>query len=588
MLRIRNALISVSNKTGLETLGKFLFDKGVTVFSTGGTYRTLESLNSDKLRKVSDLTKFPELFNGRVKTLHPTIYGGILARRGYPSDVATMETYDIPPIDLVVANLYPFKETVEGDASENEVIENIDIGGPSMVRAAAKNFADVTVLTSPDQYPKFMRRFDMNTTDYRKELAKVAFQHVTDYDIDIANWFSADGDIVYRSYKKISPFKYGLNPNQKAGIYVNKDDQYPFEVVNGRVGYINMLDAVHAWNLVKEFDEYLNDERVCAASYKHTSPAGVAFSRPLNEREMKLYGVPQELSPAAQAYILARNCDPKSSFGDFVAISSTVNEETARLIKREVCDGIVAKDFTPEAVAILKTKKKGKFPILKVTNETNQDMEIREYHGVTFIQEKNKVRGDDGFPEVDFNKQIRDNLVLANTTLKYTQSNSVAFSWNNQCVVAAGQQNRVDCTMLAGEKMKNLIMRYHPKVQLLLDKFKDKTRRQDKVNAIYQYLSDEEMTSETRETWLSLFREIPDNLTMEEIEEYLVSVYQNREICLASDAFFPFEDNIDVAYKYGVAHIVQTGGSIRDAQVKKRADEYGMRMIMTGNRLFLH
>lgn len=624
---IRNALISVYDKRGLPALANFLVNNNVTIYSTGGTYGLLQqhlTHSPNHLRKVSDLTQSPEILNGRVKTLHPIIYGGILARRHIPHDMQTLNSNYIPPIDLVVTNLYPFQETVANpNSTEDDVIENIDIGGPSMVRAAAKNFKAVTVLTNPAQYDNFTNAYTTETLTetLRKKFALEAFKHVTEYDMAIATYFDEEDKTIYRSYQHLTDLKYGLNPNQKnAKVYypnTSQTSQPPFEVLNGTCGYINILDAVNANALVTELNTYFTDATPTAASYKHTSPAGVAFSRDLSEKECQMYNVTNaDLTPTAKAYILARYCDPKSSFGDFVAISSTVDVTTARLIKREVSDGIIAPDYDPEALEILKTKKKGKFIILKsnTANTTTTTEELRTYQGVTLMQNSNNTPADDNFsasriPTAEEFSLItpqaataattttpinanttKNNLFLANATLKYTQSNSVAFSRNGQCVVAAGQQNRVDCTRLAGTKLQSILLRFHPKSIQLYNALPSQTPRQAKTNALIQYL-EQEFTPESHEAWRQLFspsQAPPEPITDEEQKDYLSTIYGNNDICLASDAFFPFEDNIDVAHRFGVKHIVQTGGSIRDPQVVQRCNEYGISMLMTGNRFFLH
>ena len=485
-------------------------------------------------------------------------------------------------------NLYPFEETVKNkDSTKDDIIENIDIGGPSMLRASAKNYENVTLLTSPDDYKMFMDNYDDITLDYRYYLAKKAFQHVTDYDISISNYFSK-GEMMYKSYKHVSDLKYGLNPDQKnASLMIdNKTGKMPFKILNGNAGYINILDSINSWNLVNELAPYFGSETVIATSYKHTSPAGVAFGRPLTENELLVYGLNEApKSRVAQAYILARNCDAKSSFGDFVAISSEVDEETALLIKREVSDGIIAPSYTSKAYEILKKKKGGKFIILQSNPLSTQIIkpgkEIRTLHGVTLIQDKQTISPIDGFYEeniktvkkFDLNpsygyNNIKDNLVMANTSLKYTQSNSVALVHNGQVVVASGQQNRVDCTKLSGEKMNALLLRFHPKAINFYRRLPKTFPRQAKVNAVNEFIDNE--------------------LNEKEKNIYLKSMYKDNEIGLASDAFFPFADNIDVAHKYGVKHIVQTGGSIRDGEVILQANCHKISMLITGNRFFLH
>lgn len=629
---IKNALISVSDKTGLPALATYLFNNNINIFSTSGTYNLLKdhlslpaSHSSPTLQKVSDITNSPEILNGRVKTLHPTIYGGILARRSNHNDLDTLDQYNIPPIDLVVVNLYPFSQTVASqNSTEEDIVENIDIGGPCMLRAAAKNFKDVTILTSPSQYQNFITHHTSNTLteQVRKNFALQAFQHVTEYDIAITNYFDSTilsaplpkQSKMYRSYTHLTDLKYGLNPNQTGAklYYPSSLLTPPFKVLNGNLGYINVLDAINAWALIQDLSQYFPPSIATAASYKHTSPAGVALSRPLTSTESQVYNIDPStpLSASAQAFVLARNCDPKSSFGDFLAISSHIDVQTANLIKREVSDGIIAPSYEPHALEILKAKKGGKYIVLQAdltsnSTSTQPTEELRTYQNTTLLQPSNTKHPSEGFSQenlVTTNKfdlspphgflNIKDNLVLANATLKYTQSNSVAFVKDGQCVVAAGQQNRVDCTKLAGAKLESLLLRFHPKTMYVMSLLRPNISRQAKINAIIQYV-EQNFTEESYANWLSLFEPstLPSQLrplTRDETQTYLNTIHSHNRICLASDAFFPFSDNIDVAHHYGVKHIVQTGGSVRDDQVIERANSYGMSMLMTGNRFFLH
>ena len=607
---IKTALISVSDKSGLGELSTYLLDNNVTIFSTGNTYKKILKQNpgTKNVYQINDLTNFPEIMEGRVKTLHPKIYGGILGRRDNLDDLKTMQSQNIPPIDVVVANFYPFQETInKPDATLTMALDNIDIGGPCMIRASAKNYQDVVVLTSPFQYKEFIERMSQNnlTEEYKQQLATMAFDYVTNYDMVISNYFNQtqENPSVYRQYYPLQQLKYGLNPQQTGMLMSSMDTPPPFRPLNGKIGYINILDAINAWNLVYELK--IQSPNCCyATSFKHTSPAGVSRSRPLTDMETKMYSVSEELSPVSQAFILARYCDPKSSFGDFVAVSDEVNEECAKLIKREVSDGIVAPSFTPEALEILKTKKNGNFIVLessfkqtKLKNE-NTKYEIREFHGVTLFQSPNNVLGKEGIlkdnlktTNTDVTESQLEDLIMANTTLKYTQSNSVSFAFNNQCVVASGQQNRVDCTRLAGHKLENIVKRLHPDISQLYDYFKESVKRQEKINVIYSLLDDIIDDEEVFQEWLTNFTEEGVSWIKENIDKLHNIKWKSlvdNNVCLASDAFFPFEDNIDVAKKFNVSHIVQPGGSMRDDSVVERSNKYNMTMIMTGHRHFLH
>lgn len=616
---IRTALVSVSDKSNLATLSSFLIKNGITIYSTGGTLQHIKDNVDDnqKLVPVSDLTKFPEILSGRVKTLHPVVYGGLLARRHLESDMKTLEEHQIPPIDLVVSNLYPFSKTLSNpDATDEDIIENIDIGGPCMVRAAAKNYKDVVILTHPGQYEEFMDRYTNESVDspYRLQLAQMAFDHVFNYDRHISDYFNRKADVITtinRQHYITEKLKYGLNPHQSlAMIGINEYNHPVFRrPLNGQLGYINVLDAINAWCLVHEasiIDAQLHpdlDEAnrpVFAASFKHTSPAGVARSRNLTEDELKWYGVEgKELSESAKAYLLARYCDPKSSFGDFVSIAGVVDKSCAELMKREVGDGVIAWEYTEEAFEILKQKKGGKYIILQTNPDfdvSKPQLEVRELHGLVLCQESDSHPSHYGLEMDNCKSKNQDvseshlaDLVLANVTLKYTQSNSVAFAFRGQCVVAAGQQNRVDCTRLAGHKMRNLLIRFTPQMMMLFNSFKPGVKRQQKVNAIYSLLDGVTQNKTCYQEWLELFlddqHKIIKGINWSALSHETVV---GKDLCLASDAFFPFEDNIDVAQTFGVTHIVQPGGSIRDKEVLEKVDQYGMTMIMTGNRLFLH
>lgn len=592
-MSIKTAIITVTNKSQLDILVPALLSKNVTMYSTGNTHNLIKSI-TDKVQTVSEFTGFNEILNGRVKTLHPKIYSGILARRDVKSDIDTLNDLSYPMIDLVVANLYEFeKATSDPNTTLDDALEKIDIGGPCMIRAAAKNFKDVVVLTNPNQYPEFIERLNNDdlTFEYRKHLASQAFNLITQYDMRISEYLS-DNNTIYKEYELVAPLKYGLNPHQDgAGLYreikaikaIKGNSKLPFELISGNMGFINMLDAINSWCLVTELT-LINPYKVYSASFKHTSPAGVAYNRDISENEELIYGAKNnELENVSRAYLLARNCDPKSSFGDFVALSDIVTVQCARLIKREVCDGIIAPGYDPAALEILQSKKSGNFVILKGDLDytlkliQTKSTEIRDQNGIVLVQNSNNVSPAlyiDNNHVVSNNKNLTENnfndLILANTALKYSQSNTVAMSINGQCVIACGQQNRVDCTKLSGEKLIMMLKRQSNQCRDIYKLFKDDVMRQTRINVITDYL-------EGNHTEINIDYSQPISVDTTDMQ-----------ICLASDAFFPFEDNIDVANKYGVKHIVQPGGSIRDPQVIDKANSYGMTMICTGNRLFLH
>ena len=385
--------------------------------------------------------------------------------------------------------------------------------------------------------------------------------------------------------------KYGCNPNQKPSRIYIENGELPIEVLNGKPGYINLLDAFNGWQLVKELKASTG---MCAAtSFKHVSPAGAAVGEPLSDTLKKIYFVDDlgELSPLACAYARARGADRMSSYGDFIALSDTCDTCTAKMIQREVSDGIIAPDYTPEALEILKSKRKGTYNIIKIDpNYTPAPIETKQVYGISFEQGRNELKIDNEMLEnvVTNNKNIPDDkkrdLVIALITLKYTQSNSVCYVKNGQAIgIGAGQQSRIHCTRLAGNKADIWWLRQAPQVLNL--KFVDNIRRADRDNAIDVYISDEYMDVLADGTWENIFKEKPAVFTKEEQKEWLA---KNTDVCLGSDAFFPFGDNVERAKKSGVAYIAQPGGSIRDDNVIETCNKYNIAMAFTGIRLFHH
>ncbi len=382
--------------------------------------------------------------------------------------------------------------------------------------------------------------------------------------------------------------RYGCNPHQSTAS-ISASGNLPVEVLNGSPGYINFLDALNSWQLVKELKEASG--RTAAASFKHVSPAGAALAAPLSEEMRKVCQLGSlELSPSAQAYALARGGDRMSSFGDWAALSDEVDEATALIIKREVSDGVIAPGYTPEALEILRAKKGGKYNVVKIDPSYEPaEQEVRSVFGVTFEQTRNaRIMTKDDLNNIvtakkDLTDAVKDDLVLAMITLKYTQSNSVCYVKNGQVIgVGAGQQSRIHCTRLAGDKADIWYLRQHPKALAL--PFRKGLSRPEKDNAIDLYLRDD-ITPVERKFWREAFYREPEVLTREEKAEWIAS---NRGVSLGSDAFFPFRDNIDRAARSGVEFIVQPGGSVRDDGVIEACDEYGMVMACTGIRLFHH
>lgn len=385
--------------------------------------------------------------------------------------------------------------------------------------------------------------------------------------------------------------KYGCNPNQSsARVYMKNGSDLPFEVMNSRPGYINLLDAFNSYQLVKELKEATG--LPAAASFKHVSPAGAAVATDMSDTLKKIYYVDDlQLSPLAAAYACARGADRMSSYGDFVALSDVCDVETATLLKREVSDGVIAPGYTEEALAILKTKKKGKYCVLKINPDyVPAPVESKEVFGVTFEQERNnaKITTDLFQNRPTKNKNIPEaaqrDLLIAMITLKYTQSNSVCYVKDGMTIgVGAGQQSRVHCTRLAGNKADIWWLRQNPKVLAL--PFRDDVRRPNRDNAIDVYISDDYEDVLADGVWQDLFTEKPEPLTKEEKKAWIAQLHG---VALGSDAFFPFGDNIERAHRSGVDYIAQAGGSIRDDNVIETCDKYNIAMAMTGLRLFHH
>ena len=386
--------------------------------------------------------------------------------------------------------------------------------------------------------------------------------------------------------------KYGCNPNQKPSrIYMADGSELPTEVLNGRPGYINFLDAFNGWQLVRELKKATG--LPAATSFKHVSPAGASVGRPMSDTLKKIYWVDDmgDLSPLACAYARARGADRMSSFGDFISLSDVCDADTARLIKREVSDGVIAPGYTDEALEILKAKKNGNYNIIKIDeNYTPAPLEHKQVFGVTFEQGRQELPIDDELLSniVTENKEIPEealiDMKISLIVLKYTQSNSVCFVKDGQAIgIGAGQQSRVHCTRLAGQKADNWWLRQCPKVMNL--PFKEKIRRADRDNAIDLYIGDEYMDVLADGAWENIFTEKPEVFTKEEKREWLDKL---TDVTLGSDAFFPFFDNIERAHKSGVKYIAQPGGSVRDDAVIDCCNKYNMAMAFTGIRLFHH
>jgi len=486
---MKNALITVYNKVGLSKLVPFLECNGFKIFSTGGTFNNISELvnNKDTVQQL----KFPELCDGRVKTLQPEIFSGILDKNKVFYDV-------------VAVNMYPFEH--------EQSVENIDIGGYSLIRAAMKNSDLVTVLTEPEKYIDYIQMKTDGAPDeeINRYFAGRAANILMKNAISVNNWYNGDEKIGV-SYEKDRVLKYGLNPEQKPSYVYRKDGNVSgYKTLNGNPSYINLLDANNASKLVSEVKETLGLD--CCASFKHNSPAGVATH---------VSNIPELI------YENTVKIDPLSSYGDFLAFSGDVNLEIAELLKPKVSDGIIAAGFEHGVMDMLSGKKKGGYVILEQDSESTggDELEFRDVNGETLVQpEMSDV------VEIDcFSDEINRDLMLGAITLKYTQSNSICFIYKGKVIgIGAGQQNRVDCIKIAGRK------------------------------------------------------------TIEWFERNKVEDSDRSGLCMVSDGFLPFADNIEVAQKYGVKYISQPGGSIRDKDVQEACDNYNIQMVITGQRLFTH
>lgn len=495
-------------------------------------------------RDISAITKAPEMLAGRVKTLHPAVHAGILAR-DLASDEKDLAEQNIDKVDYVICNLYPFKETVaKVNVTVSEAVEEIDIGGVTLLRAAAKNHTRVTILSDPIDYPEFLKELSAGeiTEASRNRYALKAFEHTADYDRAISGFFRAK----YASGLSYIPLRYGANPHQGGASAYVTEGELPFKVLGGAPGYINLLDALNSWPLVKELKKATG--KPAAASFKHVSPAGAALGLALSADEKKVYMVEDiqgiDDSPLAQAYARARGADRMSSFGDMIALSDIVDIPTANIISKEVSDGVIAPGYEPAALEILKKKKGGRYLVLQMDTEyePKKEPESRTVYGITLTQGRNDVeispktfstiitpKGSGPLPE-----QALLDLTVATIAVKYTQSNSVCYAARGQVVgLGAGQQSRIHCTRLAGDKADNWWLRFHPRV--LGIKWKKGTKRPDKSNAIDLLVSGElPKSGAERESFEALFEEVPSAFTEEEKIEWLTKI---PPVSVSSDAF---------------------------------------------------
>ncbi|XP_076159731.1 bifunctional purine biosynthesis protein ATIC [Alosa pseudoharengus] len=585
------ALLSVSDKTGLLDFAKRLVSVGLSLVASGGTAKALRDAGLH-VRDVSELTGFPEMLGGRVKTLHPAVHGGILARHT-PSDKADMDKLGFSLVRVVVCNLYPFVKTVSvPDVTVEAAVEQIDIGGVTLLRAAAKNHARVTIVCDPADYDLVameMEGSDAKDTslETRKTLALKAFTHTAQYDDAIADYFRRE----YSRGVSQLPLRYGMNPHQAPAQLYTLRPSLPITVVNGSPGFINLCDALNAWQLVKELKNALG--MPAATSFKHVSPAGAAVGVALTEEEAKVCMVNdmlQDLTPLATAYARARGSDRMSSFGDFIALSDTCDVPTAKIISREVSDGIIAPGYEEEALRILSKKKNGNYCVLQMDPSYEPDeAEVRVLFGLHLKQKRNGANIDkELFSNVVSKGKLSEralrDIIVASIAVKYTQSNSVCYAKDGQVIgIGAGQQSRIHCTRLAGDKADNWWLRRHPRV--LNMKFRSGVKRAEMANAIDQYVSGTIGEGPDLDAWKAMFEEVPEQLSETERKNWLSSL---QAVALSSDAFFPFRDNVDRAKQSGVEYIAAPSGSTADEVVINACNELGITLVHTKLRLFHH
>ncbi|XP_052403103.1 bifunctional purine biosynthesis protein PURH [Carassius gibelio] len=585
------ALLSVSDKTGLVEFARRLVSVGLSLVASGGTSKTLRDAGLT-VRDVSELTGFPEMLGGRVKTLHPAVHGGILARQT-PSDKADMEKLGFSLVRVAVCNLYPFVKTVASPSvTVEDAVEQIDIGGVTLLRAAAKNHARVTVVCDPSDYDVVAKEMESSdnhdtTVETRKTLALKAFTHTAQYDEAISDYFRRE----YSRGVSQLPLRYGMNPHQAPAQLYTQRPALPLTVLNGSPGFINLCDALNAWQLVRELKKALG--LPAATSFKHVSPAGAAVGVALSEDEAKVCMVNdmlQDLTPLATAYARARGSDRMSSFGDFIALSDICDVPTAKIISREVSDGIVAPGYEEEALRILSKKKNGNYCVLQMDPEYEpNEEEVRVLFGLHLKQKRNgAVIDKELFSNIVSKGKLSESalrdLIVATIAVKYTQSNSVCYAKDGQVIgIGAGQQSRIHCTRLAGDKADNWWLRHHPRV--LNMKFRSGVKRAEMANAIDQYVSGTIGEGPDMEVWKGLFDEVPETLSEVEKKNWISSL---QAVALSSDAFFPFRDNVDRAKRSGVEYIAAPSGSTADEVVMNACNELGITLVHTKIRLFHH
>ncbi|XP_015191191.1 PREDICTED: bifunctional purine biosynthesis protein PURH [Polistes dominula] len=586
------ALLSVSDKTNLLPLGKKLHEIGLTLVASGGTAKSLRD-SGLPVKDVSDITGAPEMLGGRVKTLHPAVHAGILARLT-KSDQQDLHEQNYDMISIVICNLYPFVKTVsKPDVKIEDAVENIDIGGVTLLRAAAKNHSRVTVVCDPSDYDKVINEIETSpnkstSVQTRQMLALKAFTHTAEYDNAISDFFRKQ----YSAGVSQLTLRYGMNPHQKPAQIFTTLDKLPLTVVNGSPGFINLCDALNGYQLVKELKTAL--KLPAATSFKHVSPAGAAVGVPLDNVQAKLCQVDDlinQLTPLSSAYARARGADRMSSFGDFVALSDPCDVATAKIISREVSDGIIAPGYSEEALQILKKKKNGGYCILQIDPTYEPSiMEHKVLYGLTMEQRRNDaIINNQTFQNIvsnvkDISEAAMRDLIVATIAVKYTQSNSVCYAKDGQVIgIGAGQQSRIHCTRLAGDKADNWWLRQHPKVIGM--KFKKGVKRAEISNAIDNYVNGSIGKDMDESTWAAMYEEVPEKLSENDKVEWIKKL---NNVAISSDAFFPFRDNVDRARLSGVSYIASPAGSTNDDVVIQACNEHNIVLCHTNVRLFHH
>ncbi|XP_043288985.1 bifunctional purine biosynthesis protein ATIC [Venturia canescens] len=586
------ALLSVSDKTHLLPFAQKLDKLGFTLVASGGTAKSLRDAGLAP-KDVSDITGAPEMLGGRVKTLHPAVHAGILAR-STAADCADLDKQNFDFVQIVVCNLYPFVNTVsKPGVTIEDAVENIDIGGVTLLRAAAKNHARVTVICDPSDYEKVVGELEISADKdtslaTRQSLALKAFTHTAEYDNAISDYFRKQ----YSGGVSQLTLRYGMNPHQKPAQIFTTLEKLPITVVNGSPGFINLCDALNAYQLVKELKSSLGLS--AATSFKHVSPAGAAVGIPLDQVQAKLCQVDdliEQLTPLASAYARARGADRMSSFGDFVALSDECDAITAKIISREVSDGIIAPGYTDEALQLLRKKKNGSYCVIQIDpNYEPTPIERKVLFGLTLEQQRNNAVIDKSTfaNTVTNNKQLSEealrDLIVATIAVKYTQSNSVCYAKDGQVIgIGAGQQSRIHCTRLAGDKADNWWLRQHPKVTGM--KFKKGVKRAEIANAIDNYVNGSIGKDMDEAAWAAFYEVVPDKLTEQERIDWAKKL---DGVAVSSDAFFPFRDNVDRARLSGARYIGSPAGSTNDQAVIDACNEHNIILAHTNVRLFHH